>query len=196
MIKYLILPLCFALTSCGSFRLFQDKVPEPVKKNLNHLDYEKQGAFYLAKNLEDDNKDVANALSRSLGIPSNEEKDSSRITENLITSSSNYQSRINGLNTKLENLKGKEIEDTGFNFFPISSILGIIAIVVICILFPSAVTVLFFVLKRTRLALANVVSGVKEFTEKHPEESKDLDEILEKKLDRAEKKIKWKYENG
>lgn len=184
------------LTSCSNFRVFQNKVPEPVKKNQNHLQSEKKGAFYLAKNTQDNNKNVADALSRSLGLPEIIEEDSGKITKDLITSSSNYENRIYGLNTKLENLKGKEVEGTGFNVFPITSILGIILLVVVCILFPSAVTILFFILKRTRLALANVVSGVKEFTQNNPEESKGLDEILEKKLDRAEKKLKWKYENG
>lgn len=196
MMKYLIFTSLLFLTSCGSYRIFQDKVPEPVKKNEIHLNNEKQGAFYLAKNTQDNNKNVADALSRSLGLPEIIEEDFDKITKDLITSSSNYENRIYGLNTKLENLKGKELEGTGFNVFPITSILGIILLVVVCILFPSAVTILFFILKRTRLALANVVSGVKEFTQNNPEESKGLDEILEKKLDRAEKKLKWKYENG
>ena len=183
MMKYLIFIPLFLFTSCGSYRIFQDKVPEPIKKNTKHIENEKQGAFYLATYADNKNKSLADALSRSLGIPLKVNNDSEEITNGLHSSTSKFENRILGLNTELENLQGKDIEGTGVNFFPITSIIGIIVIIGLLILFPSALTVLFFVLRRTRTAFANVVSGVKEFTENNPNESKGLEELLDKKLD-------------
>ena len=67
------------LTSCGSVRIFEDKVPEPIKKNQIHKETEKQGAFYLALNAKDTNKQLANALSRSLGTPKNKQENADKI---------------------------------------------------------------------------------------------------------------------
>ena len=73
--------------------------------------------------------------------------------------------------------------------------LGFIVVIVLLVLFPSLITVLFFVLRRTRNALGNIVTGIKEFSESDPSNAKDLHELLEKKLDRVEKNLKFKMEN-
>lgn len=193
-INYILFYLIF-LTSCGSVRVFEDKVPEPIRKNQIHLDKEKQGAYYLAVNAKDENKDVANALSRSIGTPSKIEDNPKTIIESLFSFTSNYEGKISNLNQELETLQGKDIEGTGFNLMPFTSILGIVVIGVILILFPSVITILFFILKRTRTAFGNMVQGVKEFTANNPNEAKNLDIILEKKMDRQEKILKTKYES-
>ena len=55
----------------------------------------------------------------------------------------------------------------------------------------------FLFLKEQEVALANVVKGVAEFTKDNPaQESKNLEDILEKKMDRVEKVLKGKYQNG
>lgn len=182
-------------TSCGSVRVFEDKVPEPIKKNEIHKDAEKQGAYILAADAKNENKNIANALSRSLGTPSKIETDKDKVTLDLLALTSAYEARINGLNTKLESIQGKDIQGTGFNLLPSFSILGIVAIGALLILFPSAITILFFILKRTRSAFANVVKGVQEFSQKNPEQSEDLNSILEKKMDRQEKVLKTKFES-
>ena len=195
MIKYLTLSSLLLFSSCGTYRVFQDKVPEPIKKNIYHLENEKQGAYYLAVNSTNENQLVADALSRSLGIPKFVENDSEILAENLFQEASSYENSLNELNTKLDKLQGKEIEDTGLNVMPWFSSLGIIVIVLLLVFFPSLITVLFFVLKRTRSALGNIVNGIKEFTESDPGNAKDLHELLEKKLDRVEKNLKFKMEN-
>lgn len=194
--KVYLLALCLLFSSCGSVRIFQEKVPEPIKKKDIHKDTEKQGAYYLAVNAKDENKDVANALSRSLGTPSKIEKKPENIIQSLFSFSSEYEQRISKLNSKLDTLQGKDIEGTGLNIMPFTSILGIVLIGILIILFPSAITILFFILKRTRKAFSNVVTGVEEFTKSHPVEAKDLQDVLDKKLDKVEKVLKSKYTNG
>lgn len=191
----LILLSCLVLCSCGSMRIFKEKVPEPIKKNYHHKDAEKKSAYLLAANAKDENKNLANALSRSLGTPSNLEGDPRDLADNLFAHTSKYEANINGLNIELENLKGKDIEGTGFNLMPLTSMLGIVAIIALVILFPSAITILFFLLKRTRSAFSNVVKGVQEFTDQNPSSAKDLNELLEKKMDRVEKDLKMKYQS-
>ena len=56
--KILIIIFLFFFTSCGIVRVFEDKVPEPIKKNLVHKDTEKQSAYYLSVNAKDENKDA------------------------------------------------------------------------------------------------------------------------------------------
>ena len=192
--KLLIITFLFFLTSCESVRIFEDRVPEPIRKNQIHLDKEKQGAYYLAVNAKNENKDVANALSRSIGTPSKIEDNPKTIVESLFSFTSNYEGKISNLNQELETLQGKDIEGTGFNIMPYTSTLGIVVICILLVLFPSAITILFFILKRTRNAFSNIVKGVQEFTKNNPGNAKDLNEVLEKKMDRVEKALKTKYE--
>ena len=192
--KYL-LPLLLLFSSCTSLRVFQDKVPEPIKKTEIHKNEERKSAYYLALNTTEENQLVANALSRSLGTPSNVEKDANVLSETLFEETSAYEKSLFGLNNKLEKFQGKEIEDTGFNIMPLFSGLGIVVIIVLLVLFPSLVTVLFFILRRTRSALGNIVNGIKEFSENDPTHARDLNELLDKKLDRVEKNLKFKLEN-
>lgn len=181
-------------SSCGSLRVFEEKVPDPIKKNIKHIDEEKKGAYYLAMHTKDFNRMVADALSRSLGNPSSIEEDPNQLANNLFSYSSDYGARFLSLNNQLEHLQGKDISGTGFNLAPFISGFGIVGILALFILFPSLATILFFILKRTRNAMANVVSGIKEFSESSPDKAKDLNDLLDKKLDRVEKKMKWRFE--
>ena len=193
--KYL-LPILLLLGSCTSMRVFQEKVPEPIQKTDSHINEEKRGAYYLAINTTHENKVVADALSRSLGTPTTIKENPNEIAETLFAETSAYENGMDALNTKLENYQGKEIEGTGWNIMPLFSGVGIILIVVLLVLFPSLITLLFFVLKRTRGALGNIVTGIKEFSDNDPNKAKDLNELLERKLDRAEKKLKYRMESN
>lgn len=191
--KILVL-LTLLFGSCSNLRVLEEKVPAPIEKKRDHLDEEKKGAYYLAENTKDENLLVANALSRSLGNPSTIEDKPQEIAEKLFAFSSNHENQIFSLNNKLRELNGKEIQGTGFSLMPYFSGFGLVAIIALFILFPSLATILFFILKRTRSALSNVVSGVAEFTKSEPEKAKDLNDLLEKKLDRVEKNLKYKFE--
>ena len=189
-----ILLLCLLMTSCGTFQVLEKKVPDPVKKTHQHKEYEKQGAYYLATNTEHENELVADALSRSIGTPKKKESNPNTIESNLFEQNSNYENRRSELNDELESFSGEKIEGTGFNLFPFFSGFGMIAVVGLLILFPSTITVLFFILRRTRSAMANVVEGIEQFSKDDPEHCKHLDELLEKKLDRKEKQcLKKKF---
>ena len=187
---------CLLFTSCGTTRVFQEKVPSPVYKTQTHKEEEKQSAYYLAVNTSSETKLVADALSRSLGSPSKIQNDPNQIAENLNTEVNAFAKRQNQLNNKLENLQGKEIENTGWNIMPLFSGLGFVVIIVLLVLFPSLITLLFFFLKRTRSALGNIVTGIKEYSDKDPIKAKDLNDLLERKLDRVEKQLKYKMESN
>lgn len=186
MVKYLIL-ICLLFTSCGTFRIGEESVPGPVKKSIQHKEIEKQGAYYLATNTKDQNQVVANALSRSIGTPKKKEDNSNVLETELFRHISTFENENVQLNDKLESFAGKKIEGTGFNLFPYLSGFGFISVVALLILFPSATTILFFVLRRTRTAFQNVIEGIQEFSKDDPEHCKKLDDLLEKKLDRREK---------
>jgi hypothetical protein len=183
-----MLMLCLLLmTSCGTFRVGEEKIPDPVRKTKQHKETERVGAYYLFENTTNENQLVASALSRSLGTPNKKQKDPNVLESELFRHIANFENENVQLNDKLEEYNGMSIAGTGYNLFPFFSGFGIVAIVALLILFPSATTILFFVLRRTRTAFANVVEGIQEFSKDDPEHSKHLDELLEKKLDRREK---------
>jgi Sec-independent protein translocase protein TatA len=190
---FLLIPI-LVLSSCSSFQVFEKKVPDPIKKTKDHLDNEKNGAYYLAINSNNQNKALANVLSRSIGTPKTIEDNPELIKKNLLDNCQEYESNIYGLNKELINFQGKDIKGSGFNLFPFISSFGIIVIVALLILFPSLASVLFFILRRTKKAFENVVKGVQEFSKDDPEASKKLQDLLEKKLDRTEKILKGKVE--
>jgi len=190
---FLLIPI-LVLSSCSSLQFFEKKVPDPIKKTKDHLDNEKNGAYYLAVNTSNQNQSVANALSRSLGTPKTIEDNPELIKKNLLDNCQEYESNIYGLNKELINFQGKDIKGSGFNLFPFVSSFGLIVIVALLILFPSLASVLFFILRRTKKAFENVVKGVQEFSKDDPEASKKLQDLLEKKLDRTEKILKGKVE--
>ena len=139
---------------------------------------------------------MCKCLSRSLGTPQNLAEDANAINDNLYKSINEYENGFTNLNQELQNLENKKIQDTGFSLTPLFSGLGFIAVVAICVLFPSVLTILFFVLKRTRSALQNIVTGIKEFSDNDPDNAKNLHQLLEQKLDRVEKKLKYRMESN
>ena len=193
MMKVILISLCILISSCGSMNILEKKVPDPVRKSNQHKEIEKQASLFLATNTKNENQLVANALSRSIGTPKKKETNPNTIESNLFYQNSEYENKRNELNEELELFSGKKIEGTGINLFPFFSSFGVIALIAVLVLFPSATTILFFVLRRTRTAMANVVEGIQEFSRDDPDHAKKLDELLEKKLDRREKQQLKKF---
>jgi hypothetical protein len=194
-IRIILLCLSIILFSGCSLRVFKDKVPEPNRKSQEHRENEREGAFYLAENVElPTHKFLAEALSRSLGLPMDREKKSAEIAESLGTEITRHESRARQLNEELTKHQGHDIEGTGFNILPAISSVSFIGFIILLILFPSAITVFFFLLKRSRLAFSNLVKGVSKFSDKEPEAGIKLNEILERELDRKEKLMAKKVE--
>jgi hypothetical protein len=191
--KAILISLCILISSCGSMNILEKKVPDPVRKSNQHKEIEKQASYYLASNTQNENQLVANALSRSIGTPKKKETNPNTIESNLFYQNSEYENKRIKLNDELETFAGKKIEGTGINLFPFFSGFGVIALIAVLVLFPSATTILFFVLRRTKTAMANVVEGIQEFSRDDPDHAKKLDELLEKKLDRREKQQLKKF---
>ena len=113
--KLLLFIPILVLSSCSSFQVFEKKVPDPIKKTKDHLDNEKNGAYYLAINSTNENKFVAGALSRSLGTPKTIEENPELIKKKLLENCQQYESSFSNLNQELENFSGKNIEGSGLN---------------------------------------------------------------------------------
>ena len=192
--RIILVTICLLFASCGSLRVLQDKVPSPVEKTDKHTNEERKGAYYLASNTSNENQMVANVLSRSLGTPTETENNPNKIAENLSAEIRNLEKRQKSLNEKLNNLQGKDIEGTGFNLLPYFSGMGIFVLIALLVLFPSLITVLFFILRRTRSALGNIVTGIKEYSDNDPIHAQKLKDLLDRRLDRAEKKLSHKME--
>ena len=82
------LVICLLLSSSCSLRVFQDKVPQPIEKNNNHIEAEKEASYYLANNIQTPlkAKELAKVLSYSIGVPSNINNDDKVIKKKLTQS--------------------------------------------------------------------------------------------------------------
>ena len=184
----LIILVSLLLVGCGTFRVGEEKVPDPVRKTNQHKEVEKQSAYYLATHTKDENKVVADVLSRSIGAPKQKEEKANVLESELFRHIANFENENVQLNDKLEQYSGKSIAGTGISLLPFFSGFGVISVIALLVLFPGLATVLFFILRRTKTAMANVIEGIQEFSKDDPVHCKKLDDLLEKKLDRREKK--------
>jgi hypothetical protein len=190
-----VLIFLFLFSSSCSLRVFKDKVPEPNNKTRDHKESEREGAYYLAEKVtEPSSRKVAQSLSNSLGIPSDTQKKSEEIASSLKAHSRNYEERGRELNEELSQYSGKRIEGTGLNIMPAITSISFIGFIVLLVLFPSVISVFFFLLRRSKLAFGNLVKGIGKFSQSEPEAGTKLNDILEKELDRKEKLLAKKFE--
>lgn len=179
------------LTSSCSLRVFQDKVPQPIQKNNSHIEAEKEAGFYLANNIETpiEAKLLANLLSSSLGIPTNTNNNNKEIKNNLVSNIADYNKAKNELDLKLSKLAGKEIEGTGFDIMSFMSVTSIILIIALCVFCPAIISVAFFIIKRLRGALVQVISSIETFKDNEPQIARKLTSCLSSNLDQSHKKL-------
>jgi hypothetical protein len=194
--KIAAITLCFVLTSCGSFRIFEKDVPSPIRKSEPHKESERQASRMLADRIEKpiSAKQLATSLSFSIGQPKEIQTDVSKIKTDLEKHSGNYQSNVDSLNVKLAEFEGKKIEGTGIEIGGIINWGMMIGLILLCVLFPPIVSVLFFLFKRASGTLKNVVGGIDDWAKSNDAES--LKEELSKKMDSQHKKLVGKLRHG
>jgi len=170
-------------------RVFQDKVPDPVEKNYQHQESEREASYYLANNIQSPSeaKQIAGILSSSLGVPYNINNNSEQIKNKLTSNISEFNKRNFELNSNLKKNAGLEIEGTGFDIMPYMSLTTIILIVALCVFCPAIISVAFFIIKRLKGALKAMVSAVEDYKKDEPEHAPKLKQALASNLDQSHK---------
>lgn len=179
------------LAGCSNLEIGRKSVPSPVLKSEKQKEAEKVGADFLARKVEkpDEAKQVAVNLSTSLGTPKKIEDDPEKVIRALRENIQKQQSDINKLNEELEAFKGKKIDGTGINVTGIGLSGSVIALIVLCILFPPVLTVVFFIIKNLKRTIECLVTGVQDLIERDPNAGRDFLGSMSRRMDTKQKGI-------
>lgn len=195
-----LLALCVVLFSgcqLPTWTVFQEKVPEPIVKSEEAKEVERQAADLIARKIEEPKelKPVAAKLSQSLGVPNEplrndnlleaSEKAVDSINEELVE----VQEKRVKLNKQLSENSGKSIEGTGYNIFGFSMSLSMIALVVLCVMFPPLAMIVWKIFSGILGALKSTVSGINDYVKANPDQADRLKSYLKGKHDAAHKTI-------
>jgi len=196
--KHFTLILCLFLTGCQlpQWRVFQAKVPGPIVKAPRAVEVERQAADLLAKRIEKPVEliPVAQQLSASLGRPEKPlEGDTADLAPETVKALERELLRTQGelaaLNKLLEKNEGKKVEGTGINILGASFSLGVVALVVLCIMFPPISLVLWTIFKRISGALTATAKGISNYVKDNPEAGEQLKDYLSRTQDAAHKAV-------
>ena len=185
-----VLLVCLFVGSC-SLKVFQEKVPKPLKKSEQHKEKERQGIYWLADNVEkpEGAKSLAVVLSSSVGLPRNFESNASTIKKGLAHAIGEHQKKHDEQQEKLSEFSGKKIEGTGINILPALSSVGFVALIALCIFCPALITVGAFLFRRMSGALKAIVRTIDEHSFTEPQEASALKQKLSANMDKAHKKL-------
>ena len=185
-----LLVILLLFSSGCSLRVFQAKVPSALHKTESHQESEKVASDYLARNIVDsDQRQVAVALSQSLGLPKDSNQDPQEITSDLKSEIQTFQANQTSLNDTLAKYEGKKIEDTGWNIGKNLSWTSIVVLIVLLIACPSLITILFYLLRQSRSAIKAIVQGIEDFKFTSPQSANTLKQILSANMDAKHKDI-------
>lgn len=196
---YIIFAICLLLVGCNvvSKRLFQAEVSPPIEKTPKQIETERRAADLIARFIEEPKvlKPVAVGLSASLGQPETpipaptvaELPKAASLAENeLRLALVAMQKQLTELNENLAKYQGKKIEGTGFAIAGPSAIAIVIALVVLCAIFPPALTLLLFTVRRLKATAAIVVNKLEDASNEAlkavpatPEEAKAIEATKE-----------------
>lgn len=190
--KYInIIIISLLLSGCAGLEVARKSVPDPVEKSEKQKEAEKVGANYLARKVEEpkEAKEVARTLSTSLGEPAKQEDDPEKIIKSLRENIRKQQDELDELNTKLEKYQGKKIAGTGINVMGIGLSGSVIALIVLCIIFPPVLTIVFFVIKNLKRTIECLVTGVQDLVERDPPAGRDFLGAMSRRMDTSQKGI-------
>lgn len=184
--------ILFLVTGCtvGQWRVFKASVPAPIGKSAATLEAERRAADLIARKIEApaELKPVAQGLSASLGAPSKPLKadtpeDFAKAADTsaaeLRSALVAMQKQITRLNVDLIKYQGKAIEGTGFSMFGPGMTTIIIALIVLAVACPPALTLMAFAYRRLKAASKSVVNGLEEAA-KDPKNREAVQEIKKK----------------
>lgn len=186
-----IIGLIILLSGCTGLEVMRKNVPEPIVKSEKQKEAEKVGANYLARKVEkpQEAKEVARSLSTSLGEPAKQEDDPNKIIKDLRENIRKQQEELDELNEELEQYQGKKVAGTGINVFGVGMSGSVIALVILCILFPPILTIIFFVIKNLKRTIECLVTGVQDLVEKDPPAGRDFLGAMSRRMDTSQKGI-------
>lgn len=196
--KHLAIVLCLFLTGCQlpQWRVFQQKVPQPIVKPAQTLEVERQAADLLARRIESPPEliPVAVKLSESLGVPDRPlEGDTQELAPETVRALNRElaatKQQIADLNKLLAKNEGKKVEGTGINLFGYSFGLGVIALIALCVMFPPIATILWWVFQRVAGALTRTAKGVNDYIKANPDQGEKLKTYLSGAQDTVDKQL-------
>lgn len=192
----IVLAIVAGLAGCQlpQWRVFQAKVPEPVKKNEVQVETDRRAADLIARKIEKpvELKPVAVGLSESLGKPERMiegPKAAETSVEELRFSVVKTQEMVKKQNELLTKFAGREIEGTGLNLFGPGMGVVVIGLVVLGVMCPPAATAIFFLLRRTGSALKQTVASIEQFSKEEPVAAERLKDLQSKAMDKAHKEL-------
>jgi hypothetical protein len=186
-----MIALSILLSGCSllpEIRVGQAKVPSVPEEHPMKAEGERQAGEYLATTVVDEpQRDVAVALSTSLGVPKATVIEPDKIVTNLRKGQIRDREVQQKFEDKIEKYAGKDIEDTGWNITGSLGGLGMIAIIAACIFIPGFGSLMLFVFRRLRNTTKQLVSGISNFETADPEGAAKLKDYLSKNMDRSQK---------
>lgn len=189
----------FASCQVEPLRVFKATVPPPAEKTPQQIEAERQAADLLAKGVREPKslKPVADKLSNSLGKPKEPLVQDSPTPEQVDTAAADaiaalnagmakMQKQLDAQNKFLAKYAGKEIEGTGLSLFGPGMTALIIALVVLAVACPPALTLMAFAYRRLKAAASIVVTEV-EAASHEPEAQKAVASIKSKIAERMQR---------
>jgi hypothetical protein len=147
--KWLSLLMIFSMTGCGTLlpkkvEFFQDKVEKFPEQSKKHEEITRQAAEFIYQNTETPVKDVARALSSTVGAPKRPWKGApEELAQSLSYRNAIYRADIRDFRDSNDQNQGKKIEGTGlfsvpyFVWIGILLVLGFIGFIVLSLIWGA-----------------------------------------------------------
>jgi len=198
------------LTGCAllpEWRVFQKKIdPKLAEKPAAQIEAERAAAAYIVTRSQVSGRSpqvsdlssqlseihsVAVPLAASLGAPNKPvtAADHARVIEQLTAGLRAEQKKAEQWRAFALKYAGKPIEDTGINLAGPAGLLGLAAVVALCIAVPPVGYVILRALPILWGFFRSSTSAIKEFADAHPRAGEDLAVTLSRKMDTAHKAL-------
>lgn len=198
-LRIIFIILAMSLTGCKTpqWRIFQAKVPDPIVKQDVQIEAERAAADLVARIITAPAEaiPVAQKLSESLGVPESPivqtkpTKARDEALEGLREGMQQQQQDLSDLNERLAKYDGKKIEGTGVNMFGFAVSLPVLGLIALAIFCPSAIGVMWWIIKKTKGALVATIKGVQDFKDDNPTAVESLNSALASTQDAAHKSL-------
>lgn len=204
-----LLALCLAIAGCSvmpQWRVFQKQVdPKLAEPTAEKIEAERRGAAFIRDLSATPTPDpvakvaaihaVAVPLSTSLGEPKKPAgpSDQAAVVAQLQQGLLAEQKKAEQWKAFAKKYAGKELEDTGVNLAGPAGLVGLVAVVALCVAVPPigyallrGIPLLWSFFRRTTQAIG-------EFGQSHPDSGEELAAALSRKMDNAHKRLVKKY---
>lgn len=193
--------LCLAGCAMPQWRVFQSRVPQETGRTEAQAEGEKRAAAYIVErsrppvadpvNAVADIHTVAAPLSASLGPPSKAitVEDRAEVIAGLQAALAAKEAELEKWRAFARRHGGRTIEGTGFNLLPFVGTGGLIAVIALCILFPTVGYLLLRVLPLLWRMVRSMIQGVETIVAKAPAAGRVVQAEFRHVMDKDEKAV-------